>query len=126
MNENLSWKPHMTYILCKVRSGLCIVKKIKPYLNKESLLTMYHSLILSRVLFCLTLWYRGNKAVVSQLQRSVSNYIRLIFTLNSRHSVIEIMKSPKLLSIKQLFNKVTSKIMFQYFNDGLLSCLSVF
>ena len=40
INENLSCKPHMTNILCKVRSGLSIVKKIKPYLNKESLLTL--------------------------------------------------------------------------------------
>ena len=55
INENLPWKPHMTNILCKVRSGLCIAKKIKPYLNKESLLTLYHSLILSHVLYCITL-----------------------------------------------------------------------
>ena len=72
INENLSLKPHMTNILCKVRSGLCIVKKIKPYLNKESLLTLNHSLILSHILYCITLWYNGNKSVVGQLQRSVN------------------------------------------------------
>ena len=122
INENLSWKPHMTNILCKVRSGLCNVKKIKPYIpNKKSLLTLYHSFILSHILYCITLWYHGNKSVVGQLQRSVTNYIRLMFNLNARDSVVKIMKSQKLLSINQLFVKETSILMFQFFNNGLQS-----
>ena len=56
--------------------------------------------------------------MVGQLQRSVNNYIRLIFNLNPRDSVVEIMKSQKLLSINQLFVKKTSKLMFQFFNNG--------
>ena len=114
INENLSWKPHMSNILCKVRSGLCIVKKIKPYLNKESLLTLYHSLILSHILYRITLWYHGNKSVVGQLQRSINNYIRVMFNLNPRDSVVEIMKSQQLLSINQLFVKETAKLMFRF------------
>ena len=65
--------------------------------------------------------YNGNKSVVGQLQRSVNNYIRLIFNLNPRDTVVEIMKSQKLLSINQLLVKETSKLMFQFFNDGLQS-----
>ena len=66
INESVLWKPHMTYILSKVRSGLCIVKKIKQYPNK-SLLTLCHNLILNHILYCITVWYRGNKSVVGQL-----------------------------------------------------------
>ena len=51
----------------------------------------------------------------------VNKYIRLIFNLNPRDTVIEIMKSQKLLSINQLFVKETSKLMFQFFNNGLQS-----
>ena len=96
-------------------------KKRKPYLSKESLLTLYHSLIMSHILYCITLWYHGNKSVVGQPQRSVNNYIRLIFNLNPRDSVVEIMKSQKLLSINQPLIKETSKLMFQFFNNGLQS-----
>ena len=59
--------------------------------------------------------------MVGQLQRSVNNYIRLIFILNPRDTVVEIMKSQKLVSINQLFVKETSKLMFQFFNNGLQS-----
>ena len=74
INENLSWKPYMTYILSEVRSELSIVKKIKLCLNTHSLLTLYHSFILSHILHCITLWYYGNKSVVGQLQSLVNNY----------------------------------------------------
>ena len=96
-------------------------KKNKLYLNKESLRTLYHSLILSHILYCITLWYHGNKSVVGQLQRSVNNYARLIFNLNPRDSVVEIMKFQKLLSINQFFIKEKSELMFRFFNNCLQS-----
>ena len=103
----------MTYILSKVRSGLYIVKKIKLYLNKDSLNSLYRSFMLSHILYCIILWYRGHKSVVGQQQRSVYCTITiLIFNLNPRYSAIEIITSQKLLSINQLFIKETSKIMF--------------
>ena len=41
-----------------------------------------------------------------------------MINLNPRDSVVEIMKSQKLLSINQLFVKETSQLMFQFFNNG--------
>ena len=35
INENLSWKAHMTIILCKVKSGICLVKKLGHTLTKN-------------------------------------------------------------------------------------------
>ena len=51
-NEHLTWKDHMEMLLCKLKSSLYCVMKVKPYLNKESLLTLFHSLILSHIRYC--------------------------------------------------------------------------
>ena len=39
----------MEMLLSKLKSSLYCVMRVKPYLNKESLLTLFHSLILSHI-----------------------------------------------------------------------------
>ncbi len=46
INQHLSWKPHMLEILSKIQRNLGIARKIACFLDRESLLQLYHSLIL--------------------------------------------------------------------------------
>ena len=91
----------MEHVLTKVRCGLSVVRKIKLYLNQESLLILYHTMIKSHILYCNTVWCHDNKTIVQKLQRSVNNFIRIIFNLNPRDSVVGPMKSHKFLTINQ-------------------------
>ena len=84
LQENLSWKLHMEHVLTKVRCGLSIVRKVKSYLNQESLFILYHTMIMSHILYCITIWCHDNKTIVQKLQRSVNNFIRIIFNLIPR------------------------------------------
>ena len=60
-NEHLTWKDHMEMLLSKLKSSLYCVMRVKPYLNKKSLLTLFHSLILSHIRYCITTWcFRHN------------------------------------------------------------------
>ena len=43
INEHLSWKPHMQWLLQKLRCSYHVINKVKHYLHKSSLLTLYHS-----------------------------------------------------------------------------------
>ena len=45
VNKHLSWKPHMQWLLQKLRCSHHVIIKVKQYLDKSSLLTKYHSLI---------------------------------------------------------------------------------
>ena len=36
VHENLSWKPHMEWLLQKIRVCYVTVRKIQPYLNKKT------------------------------------------------------------------------------------------
>ena len=109
----------MEHVLTKVRCGLSIVRKAKPYLNQESLIILYHIMIMSHILYCITVWYHDNKTIVQKLQRSVNNFIRIIFDLNPRDSVVGPMKSHKFLTINHLMIKETSKFMFHFNNNRL-------
>ena len=52
-NLPLSSLPLPVSASLKIKSGLCIVKKIKPHFNQESLFTLHYSLILSHILYCI-------------------------------------------------------------------------
>ena len=60
VNENLSWKPQMVWLLQKTKVCYGIVRKIQPYLNKKTLL-LYNALIKSHLQYCILTWYNENK-----------------------------------------------------------------
>ena len=53
VHENLSWKPHMEWLLQKIKVCYGIVRKIQPYLNKETLLLLYNALIKNHLQYCI-------------------------------------------------------------------------
>ena len=49
IHNNLSWSLYMKYLISKLRSCYGVVCKIKSLVNKDSLLFLYHSLIISHL-----------------------------------------------------------------------------
>ena len=54
-NKCLTWKDHMVMLISKLKS-LYAVMRVKPFLTQEALLTLFHSLILSHIRYCITTW----------------------------------------------------------------------
>ena len=87
INENLSWKDHMLSLKNKLRATLGAVIRVKPFLNKNALLVIYHSLMLSHIRCWITNWFHGNLAIVNQLQNICNKFIRLSFGLASEDDI---------------------------------------
>ena len=92
INKNLSWKDHMLSLKNKLRATLGAVIRVKPFLNKNALLVIYHSLMLSHIRYCITNWFHGNLAIVSQLQNICNKFIRLSFGLASEDDILPFMR----------------------------------
>ena len=45
LDENLCWKEHIKYIESKIAKNFGLLYKTKPYIDKHSLLSLYHSYI---------------------------------------------------------------------------------
>ena len=103
--ENLSWRLQMVHILKKLRVNFAIVKKIKQYLHEESSLILYHSLIRSHIDCCIGIWCHGNKVMVDKLHRSMNKFVRMMYGINKKDDVSEIMKSHNLFLSFYFFNK---------------------
>ena len=93
---------HMYAVKKKMRAALGAVMRIRSFLNKKAMLTLYHSSILSHVRYRVVNWCFGNETIVDQLQRIHNKFIRIIFGLKRRSSVKDVMSENGLLTIKQI------------------------
>ena len=107
----------------KMRTAFGAVMRITSFLNKKAMLALYHSSILSYVRYCVVNWCSGTETIVSQLQRICNKFIRIIFGLNRRLSVKDVMIENGLLTIKQLRDLEICIFMYKYSNQCLSAAL---
>ena len=103
IHENLSWKEHMLALKSKLRATLDAVIRVQPYLSKHSLISIYHSLVISRIQYCIINWNHGNATILNQLHGICNKFIRLALRLNRNEDVLPLMKQHNLLTINDIF-----------------------
>ena len=121
IHENSSWKEHMLALKSKLRATLGAVIRVKPYLSKHSLISTYHSLVVSRIRYCIINWNHGNSTILNQLQGICNKFIRLILGLNRNEDVLPLMKQHNLLTISDMCKYEIAVFMFRFHNRTLPS-----
>ena len=124
INEYLSWKDHMNVLKTKLRSVLEAVLRLKPFLNKDTMLTLYHSLLMSNIRYCIINWCFGNETISNQLQCICNKFIRMIFNLPRFKSTQSVMAKNSLLSIDKLYKYDIAFFTFKFHMKQLPSALS--
>ena len=75
--KHSSWKPHMKFILKKLCITYCTIKKISKYFDKNILLLLCNSLIISHIRYGIGTWYNGNKTTIQKIQ-GIVNFLNLL------------------------------------------------
>ena len=114
----------MNVLKTKLRSVLGAVLRVKPYLNEDTMLTLYHSLLMSNIRFCKTNWCFGNKTIINQLQCICNKFIRMIFNLPRFESTQSVMAKNSLLTIDKLYRYEIALFMFKFHMKQLPSAFS--
>ena len=70
LDENLSWEPHINYISLKLRKANGALSKIRYYVPKQTLQSLYFSLFHCHLIYAPQLW--------AQLQNIHSNKISIL------------------------------------------------
>ena len=56
LDNKLNWAAHCNYICCKMSKGICIIMKARKVFNETTLLSLYNSLILPYISYCIHVW----------------------------------------------------------------------
>ena len=63
IDYNLSWNAYTNHITKIVSKYNGIIRKVRPFLNKESLHTLYNTLVLPYLSYCMLVW--GDKIMLT-------------------------------------------------------------
>ena len=108
----------MKHLLNKLRCSLGAVCRVKPLLNQDTLLQLYHSLINSHLLYCVQNWCYGNKTFCQKLHRISNKFLRMTFGLGEKVNIEDTMIKHNLLNLEQMTVKALAIFMFKQ-NAGL-------
>ena len=119
LDENLSWKPHISQVSNKISKSIGIIRKSSFYLLKSSLCTLYFSLIYPYLQYCNIVWastYESNLKRLIVLQKRA---VRIISKSEVSAHTSPLFKNLQLLKFIDINKLQIGQFMFKYKNDLL-------
>ena len=133
IQENLQWNRHINHVSTKVSRATGILAKLKHYLPKYALLTIYNSLCLSHLSYGITVWGSAPNTTLKRLVDLQKKGIRHV--CNSKYNahttplyyhnkVLKLNDLYKLSCAKFTYKKTQGKLHNDNDNEFLLYCHS--
>ena len=102
ITSNLSWFDHIQYISKKITTNLGLIYRLRSRFPSYILQTLYNSLVLPYLIYCISIWGFSPKSNLHTLNLSQNYYLRILFNLTKFHHISNYFKSFNILNIKQL------------------------
>ena len=122
LDETLSWDQHIEEISLKVSRGLGALKRIRSYVLRSTLITIFNTIILPYFDYCSTVWGSIGICQSDNLQRLQNRAARIITRSTYKSGSVGIFRSLKLWhNLEQRKEKQLAIMMYKVTN-GLIPC----
>ena len=102
LDENLCWKEHIKYIESKIAKNIGLLYKAKPYIDKDSLLSLYHSQIHSYISYGNIAWGSITRTNLKKIYSQQKHAIRIVYSKDRLPHTRELFKECKVLNEYQV------------------------
>ena len=119
LDNKLNWAAHCIYICCKMSKGIGIIIKVRKMFNETTLLSLYSSLILPYISYCIYIWgkaYDTHLKNVLVLQKKV---LRVIAGVPPRTHTDNLFVQFDIFPVKKLYVYNIDIVMYGY-DNGML------
>lgn len=120
LDNKLSWKRHIDYIVTKLSSATGVIYKLKDYVPMKQLISVYHSIVGSHLQYGIVNW--GNAAAIhlNKLLVAQNRTIRAITNRNKiKTKLLPLYDKLGLLRIDSLYKLEVTKFMYKFLNNNL-------
>ena len=114
IDENLSWRSHIAYLKKKLAKSLGILNKARQSLGRPSLLSLYNSMFLPYISYCIIIWGCASDTVLLPVLKLQKRAIRYIFNLPARASTSNVFHEHNILKLNDLFRYQLGVFMYKY------------
>ena len=115
LDENVSWKPHISILSNKISKYSGILNRLKRYLPLYIMRMLYCSLVNSHLIYGILVWgYECHR-----LEKIQKRIIRIITVSKYNTHTEPLFKALDLLKLKDMLNLSTLKFYYRYLHDNL-------
>ena len=117
LDENLAWKPHTDKVATKLSKYSGIMNKLKNYLPRYIMKTLYNSLVHSHLNYAILVWgFKCNRLV--KLQKRL---VRIITCSKYNAQTDPLFKSTEILKVANILDLNALKFYYKYLHGKLPS-----
>ena len=114
----MSWANHVHEIAKKVSSSIWALKRVRPFISKETAIQIYKALIQPRFDYCSAVWDGLNSSLSEKLQKLQNLAARVITSSSYDRRSARILSELRWDSLQVRRNKQKAKIMFKTMNKS--------
>ena len=114
LEQNLSYRKHIFNISNKISKSLGIIHKLKYTLPSFILLTLYNTLILPYITYCIESWHAAPNYLTNSINVLQKKSIRAVFNLPYNAHTNEYFKNNNILKLKELYKLNLCSLLFDY------------
>ena len=103
IDQHLTFEAHVKNIKGKISRGIGILFKARKYLNKTSLLTLYHAFINLYFMYCVTIWGNTYQSVLDPLYKLQKRTVRLVMGAGKYDHTYPIFQNLKILNLRNVY-----------------------
>ena len=115
IDEHLNWNGHIQKVSNKISRALGILSRVKRYLPKRILITLYNSLILPHLQYSILAWGSKNNRLVKLQKRA----LRIISNSKYNAHTDPLFKAFHLLKLEDIFELNALKLYHNFLNNKL-------
>ena len=119
IDENLTWKCHLSNVNKKISNALFTIKQLKFSLPIESLHTLYFSLIHSHLSYGILAWGNATSSVLRKTETIQKRAIRTIHNKKFNSHTDPLFKRSRILRISDIYKLEVMLFMYDFINDSL-------
>ena len=127
MDSRLTWKHHIFELGKKLNRAVGMLYKLRQIrCNKQILLSIYHSLFQSHLMYGLCVWGNTANSYLEKLYLTQKRAIRSIAGLDFGEPTGNAFRELKILKLRDLFKSQYAGLMWDQDHDLLPSCFNAF
>ena len=117
IQENLKWSLHVNNILEKISKGIAVLRKVRKYLNKDALLSIYYSFIYPYIQRGLIIWANDTKSNMVDILKKQKQVVRIIAGIKYREHTVPYFKKFEILPLDLLYKQQLIILMYNVFHQ---------
>ena len=112
IDNRLNWSFHINSVKRKISKGFGVICKAKRILNKETLVTLYHSFVYPYLQYGIIAWGSTYASYIDPIVKLQKKIVRVISSSNWNAPSDPIFKSLKLLPVYKVY--ILNALLFMY------------